>query len=197
MFCTQCGTQNDDTNRFCTRCGQSLTPISQADRAEPVQRPSQVVSAHVTPGSLIAVVASAIALIGFFLPWVSAACSNTQWEWIELHDETGLALAMAGELPCRAGHYGFLLVVPLAACFVLVVSYLDYVHGRMRRASIRAQMVASFIGLVAVFVSYGQFYFWRNLAWGSGIRATVLGLVGVLVGSLLNLADLRRQGLVE
>ena len=43
MFCTKCGTRNDDTNTVCTSCGNPLRPASYGTPMEPASPPPQAV----------------------------------------------------------------------------------------------------------------------------------------------------------
>ena len=46
MYCTQCGAENPDTNRFCQQCGTALTPITEMQDKQPNVAVAQPQESH-------------------------------------------------------------------------------------------------------------------------------------------------------
>ena len=67
-YCGDCGKKNDASARFCERCGHSLAPIQPPPPLPfPPKQRSWI--------SRVASIGALIAIVFFFLPWVSVSCS--------------------------------------------------------------------------------------------------------------------------
>jgi len=68
IYCGNCGQRNETSARFCEKCGQTIVH----------DRPSMIVSPPRKRSWLakLASVGASIAIICFFLPWVSVSCST-------------------------------------------------------------------------------------------------------------------------
>jgi hypothetical protein len=72
IYCTNCGAKNDTSSQFCENCGSPLTKLHST--APPVTpplappRPRTWISKAGSVGALVAI-------LGFFLPWLSVSCS--------------------------------------------------------------------------------------------------------------------------
>ncbi len=79
MYCPNCSAQNDDTNKFCLKCGFTLNPNPQSTGMQtttpaplPVivpPKPAQPLAVGVLLGSVSGLVGGAAAVIGWFMPW--------------------------------------------------------------------------------------------------------------------------------
>lgn len=79
MYCPKCGAQNDDTSKFCLRCGTALNPVSPGAVVEsPIlaplpaivqPKPAQPLAVGALLGSASGLIGGAAAVIGWFMPW--------------------------------------------------------------------------------------------------------------------------------
>jgi len=129
-YCTNCGTEVEEGNSFCSECGQQVVePVTAAASGEPPQvtetsesssasaareaeTPAQAAGATSLVSALgpdagpkIATIAAIAVLVGFVLPWIS--CPG-------LGNATGFDLATKGDLHA-------LWIIPLSMMVTLVV----------------------------------------------------------------------------
>ena len=77
MYCPSCGTQNADTNKFCSKCGSQLPGQNvPAPGPAPVfdpfyAHPADPVSQAATLGAISSIAGGSLALLGWFVPWFS------------------------------------------------------------------------------------------------------------------------------
>jgi hypothetical protein len=77
MYCTNCGHKNPENSRFCEQCGTPLTGGQQPPPPPLPQRQGMNFGKSIAKSSppiwvLVSVVAGALAILGFILPWMSA-----------------------------------------------------------------------------------------------------------------------------
>lgn len=77
MYCTNCGHKNPENSRFCEQCGTPLTGGQQPPPPPLPQRQGMNFGQSIAKSSppiwvLVSVVAGALAILGFILPWMSA-----------------------------------------------------------------------------------------------------------------------------
>ncbi|HZS48294.1 MAG TPA: zinc ribbon domain-containing protein [Blastocatellia bacterium] len=85
MLCIQCGTQNGDTTRFCTRCGLNLENLLELINREPLDDgpPSIIGPKH---AGLILVSVAFITIIGLLTVFITIGVLATQPSRISDHD---------------------------------------------------------------------------------------------------------------
>jgi len=73
MYCTNCGHANPENSRFCEQCG---TPLTGGQPTPPVRQGMNyappVAKSSIPIWALVSVIAGAVVLLGFLLPWMSA-----------------------------------------------------------------------------------------------------------------------------
>src|SRR4051794_24581019 len=96
MHCIQCGTQNSDSTRFCTRCGYNLENLTQMltgrigdDRYD---NDSSWSSGHI---SLLLCMAGVITVVGLLAVFITMGALATNVTKIPDHDMPGVLIALA------------------------------------------------------------------------------------------------------
>ena len=75
MYCSKCGAQNEDANRFCLSCGAALatvavpTPAPMSFTSVTLPKPSGPVALAAPIGGIAGIVGGATSAIGWFMPW--------------------------------------------------------------------------------------------------------------------------------
>lgn len=79
MYCPNCGTPNDDSNKYCLKCGFALNPnptdtVLQTTTPAPLPviatpKPAQPLAPGVIMGAATGLIGGAAAVIGWFMPW--------------------------------------------------------------------------------------------------------------------------------
>ena len=122
MYCSNCGTQNADTNKFCIKCGTALPqvhsdlPVSPLNhRSRRLQNPP---ASAVTIGGLAGLVGGAIGIIGWLMPWTNVVVTSFSGLQITL---TALNAGFAG-LGAFQGT-GLAFFWPIYLCFVITIVY--------------------------------------------------------------------------
>ena len=125
------------------------------------------------PGYWLTSPAAILVLICFFLPWVMSSCLGTfsGWEVVTAPDKLTF-----GRLIIVAG--------PLSALLVLILAYRNY---RSRRLTWLDGCAPAFLGLLSwslldILLSHVRLADCRY-----GLFGTIGGLIGILLGGLLNL----------
>jgi hypothetical protein len=77
MYCTNCGSQNADTNKFCHKCGYQLAAQNDSGHAQipipglGILNPPDPISQATTIGTITSVVGGGFVILGWFIPWFS------------------------------------------------------------------------------------------------------------------------------
>lgn len=82
MFCGKCGTNNPDTNKYCSSCGSDLSEDAANKVAAPKSKEWPCVAmlsefVKSDPGLICIIAGVLLTVIGTFLPWVSARFMST------------------------------------------------------------------------------------------------------------------------
>ena len=210
MYCIHCGSQNRDGAKFCIECGQPLSQAQQPTYAveqapQPVIAPgsSPTTRSGVTARSRIAAIAALIAVIGFFLPWVTVSCGGEPVMTV-----SGFQVAKGGVIQTVLGPSDPMpsspkLFITLGAAVLVCLSfYLVYASRRMGFPVALLQMAVAAIGLWQMFAELSRLRAentspdqWVPVTFSTqfGLWATAAGLVGVLIGGFLSLPELLRR----
>jgi hypothetical protein len=96
MHCIQCGTQNSDSTRFCTRCGYNLENLTQMLMGQSgddgSDHDSSWSSGHI---SLLLCMAGVITVVGLLAVFITIGALATNITKIPDHDLPGLLVALA------------------------------------------------------------------------------------------------------
>src|SRR5689334_8498693 len=96
MHCIQCGTQNSDSMRFCTRCGYNLDNLTQMlmrqGSDEGSDQDSSWSSGHI---SLLLCMAGVVTVVGLLAVFITIGALATNATKIPDHDLPGLLVALA------------------------------------------------------------------------------------------------------
>ena len=95
MHCIQCGTQNSDSTRFCTRCGYNLENLSQMLTRQGVDDSEN--DSGWSPGhiSLLLCIAGVISVVGLVAVFVTIGALATNITKIPDHELPGVLIALA------------------------------------------------------------------------------------------------------
>ena len=185
-FCQGCGARRVSDNRFCLQCGHAFPEgrISSTQRA--------------SPGGMLAW-AGPLALIFFFLPWITVSCqmggpSMTFSGW-----ELAKGIAVAGHnVPGQPS----LFLAPIAAVILLgLILYAKGVEGTDASPIAIVQVVAAAIPLLLIVIKYIS---WiddvrRNggglisMSLHAGFALTALAFLAAGIGGVLDLVDRGRS----
>ena len=180
MYCSRCGEPNDDTAKFCIKCGAQLLLLGQPGAKPAASSPvpgawqgpatppwvgAEQSRRQTSPGSWVSMGAAIFILLLVFAPWAS-------WGWIEM---SGLELITDGDL-------AWLAVVPFCAVAALGILF---VFRKQLVVSAWARIAAAIGGLIPMIVLYIDYQHALNIEWGS--IGTVVGLAAVIGGSVLDL----------
>ncbi len=182
MFCSQCGAPNDDTSKFCIRCGARLIAVSLPRRRPPTERlrPAPM-SSRISAGSKVTVGGALLVLLFFILPWVS--CGG-------LASLSGLNLAGGVTIFFEEISLPWLWLVPLAAIGTLIVSFWGYRRGFVGRAVASIQLILgilAFLPLLPSWLVYEERPEGLPLQIGSGVWGTLLGCGAMIGGAIWDL----------
>ena len=185
MYCSRCGTQNEDTASFCASCGQQLVqaappPAERSQESVPLRTqrrqgaaPSQPDSKQARaagrmPAGSIASAGAAIALLLLlFAPWVS--CGGAHFSGMEIITES-------------QGEFTWVIVVPF--CALATLGILFAFRSRLR-VSAFARILTGIAGLITLIKLYAEIRDVASVQWGA--VGTVLALAGVIVGATQDL----------
>jgi len=97
MYCTFCGAQNKETNKFCLECGKPLvkpdgSPVGGGSSSSPlnnttVRSTQPVINLKISGKEnmkRLATIGAVMVLICFFLPWLMVSCSLSPSDGIEM-----------------------------------------------------------------------------------------------------------------
>ncbi len=209
MYCMKCGAQNQDTAKFCIKCGRPLgraqPPVLESEpevELAPRSRPAET-APRMTLGSKIAGLAATIAVIGFFLPWVTVSCAGS-----ELMTMSGYEVAQGGVVQTLYGPSDpmpsnpLLFVAPGAAVLICLIFYVAYARGRIGLFATLIQAVLAGVGAWQIFAVLNQLraeygdpdmLIQASVQTEYGFWMTVFGLGAVIGGNLLSVPDILRQ----
>jgi len=195
MFCPKCGTENKDTATFCKECGAQLRQV-----------PGPVLSAGL-PASLsggiarqrrrgwpISGIGALLALICFFLPWITVSCGGAR-----VLEVSGQELA-AGSTFYGEKVFGYpqLWVTLLVPLICLIIVGVAYSKGNMSRGGAVGQIVLTGAGLIPILTTFldltsqsgSDEWISEGLVTVStkiGLWGTFLGYLGIVAGAILDL----------
>ena len=188
MYCSKCGEPNDDSAKFCIKCGAQLLTLSRPGARPAAPAPSsgtwqgpamppQVGAAQtgrkISPGSWVSVVGAIAVLILFFVPWA--------WSWGG--EASGLDYVAEPD-----GELLWVVVTPVCAVAALGILYL---FRKQLVVSAWARIAAAIGGLIPLIVMYIEYQDRMTIKWG--YIGTVVGLALLIVGSVLDLLPASRQ----
>jgi hypothetical protein len=132
------------------------------------------------PGALLVVVA-------FFLPWVLVSCGN---ETPKLQSGWDVAIGTASTEP---GYHGnpFVFLILLAGLAVLAMTYFAFRRGHVAPSDGIGMIGMGVVALAYLYLQFGRPSEGVTMEYQYGIWATVVGLVLIVAGGLLNFFELR------
>ncbi|HOU24644.1 MAG TPA: zinc ribbon domain-containing protein [Anaerolineae bacterium] len=194
MFCMKCGAQNADGQAYCIKCGAPLAKATYTSEQSPL---SGVLSLSL--GQKVSGTAALLALVCFFLPWVTVSC-GTSWSLsgYELATFSTSSQYGSSELPWARV---LLFAVPLAALLILgqVVRARNAEKDVQRSSAAAAAWLSVPGGLITLAAllyfeaarhdsSYGSLYM-VIFKIEPAFILTLLAFVAVLVGARMDLSD--------
>lgn len=180
MYCSKCGESNENTAKFCIKCGAQLLVVSRPEANLPVPAPlsgaqrGQVLPGQKTStGSWLSLGSAIVILLLFFAPW--ASCGGEDISGLNLVADTDGELAWVAAVPfCAAAALGIL-----------------YVFRRQLVVSAWARIAAAIGGLIPMIKLYADYQDAVTIKWGS--VGTVVALVALILGSVQDLIAGSRQ----
>lgn len=167
IYCSQCGSPNAPSAKFCSDCGQALvqqptpayTPHSQSVRTTS-KSPTLPASgfdfptlwSNLTRGFKLSSSAGAALILFFFFPWVSASCGGMSVELSGSQIATGYSMQGFGVLEGNPFLYALILVGAAAI-------YLAYRHATERKDTTLASsglFGLAGIGAIALYLVYAN-----------------------------------------
>jgi hypothetical protein len=215
MYCHNCGKRVDDAARFCAACGTALA--TQPARSQPTERlvQIQVPAVQLSMTELSAAATSLkrrgswrpitsggglLMVVGFFLPWVSAACdpralglSAAQASNLPVFRFSGYDLAIGPKVQTVFGTQQIAATPALWVALVAGIAILGIaLFIRNRKLAGIAALAAALVSLIPLLNSWQSWDSQRNaltrISPEVGLWVSLLGIAGAAVGGILGLA---------
>ena len=175
MYCMKCGYENADGQAYCIKCGAQLAVVSQINSKNDLK--STVLGLAL--GKKISGAAGALALLCFFLPWVTVSC-GASWQ-LSGYDlatfSTPSYYDQSSVPPARLLLFG----VPLAALLILANVIRAWnafrawpTETRVQRETAAATMWSSVLGGLITLAALLYFEYARHDPEGGGLAMLML-----------------------
>lgn len=195
MYCMKCGYENAAGQAYCIKCGAQLAVVPQASTEHSPQ--SNILGMSL--GKKVSGSAALLALVCFFLPWVTVSC-GASWSLTGYDLATFSTSSYYGTSDVPGARF-LLLAIPAAALLILVIVLRarNAERSALRSAAI-AEVVLSLIGglLTLAVLLYFESARRDPQLGGFGMALfridpafylTLLSFAAVVVGARLDLSD--------
>ncbi len=174
--CPQCGEENPVGSHHCAVCGASLDVQGSRDEIKP-----RVTIRNLSTGNWIAVIFACVAIVSFFLPWVSSyALGITLISKYSGYKLASMGTSKASGLP---GWPYFITLAAAVVCLVLCALYARYKSPN--KSVLVSQIVLAVIGLFPFILLNMEVGHWSTVPqWEFGLGSTVIGMIGIIVGAI-------------